>query len=48
MIENANVENIKSWLEAEYNSLHLEHINEQKESELKIDLFAFIASLINV
>lgn len=35
MIENANVENIKSWLEAEYNSLHLEHISEQKESELK-------------
>ena len=31
MIENANVENIKSWLEAEYNSLHLEHISEQKE-----------------
>ena len=35
MIENANIENIKSWLEAEYNSLHLEHISEQKEVELK-------------
>lgn len=35
MIEKANVENIKSRLEAEYNSLHLEHISEQKESELK-------------
>lgn len=31
MIEKANVENIKSWLEAEYNSLHLEHVSEQKE-----------------
>ena len=28
-------EKIKSWLEAEYNSLNLEHISEQKESELK-------------
>ena len=28
-------EKIKNWLEAEYNSLHLEHISEQKESELK-------------
>ena len=35
MIENANIENIKSWLEAEYNSLHLEHVSKQKESELK-------------
>lgn len=35
MIENANVENIKSWLDAEYNSLHLKHISVQKESELK-------------
>lgn len=35
MIAKANVENIKSWLKAEYNSLHLEHISEQKESELK-------------
>ncbi len=35
MIAKANVENIKNWLEAEYNSLHLEHISEQKESELK-------------
>lgn len=28
-------EKIKNWLEAEYNSLHLEHISVQKESELK-------------
>ena len=35
MIENANIENIKSWLDAEYNSLNLEHISEQKEGELK-------------
>ena len=28
-------EKIENWLEAEYNSLHLEHISEQKESELK-------------
>lgn len=35
MIAKANVENIKSWLEAEYNSLHLKHISVQKESELK-------------
>ena len=35
MIENANIENIKSLLESEYNSIHLEHISEQKESELK-------------
>ena len=28
-------EKIKSWLDAEYNSLHLEHISVQKESELK-------------
>ena len=35
MIENENIENIKSLLESEYNSIHLEHISEQKESELK-------------
>ena len=35
MIENANIENIKSLLEAEYNSIHLEHVSEQKEIELK-------------
>ena len=28
-------EKIKSWLDAEYNSLHLEHVSKQKESELK-------------
>ena len=28
-------EKIKNWLETEYNSLHLEHVSEQKESELK-------------
>ena len=28
-------EKIKNWLEAEYNSLHLEHVSKQKESELK-------------
>ena len=26
---------IKNWLDTEYNSLNLEHISEQKESELK-------------
>ena len=35
MIENANVENIKSLLETEYNSIHLEHVSNQKEIELK-------------
>lgn len=25
-------EKIKNWLEAEYNSFHLEHVSEQKES----------------
>lgn len=44
MIENANVENIKSWLEAEYNSLHLEHISEQKESELKDRFIRFYST----
>ena len=28
-------EKIKNWLEAEYNSLHFEHVSKQKESELK-------------
>ena len=28
-------EKIKNWLQAEYNSLHLEHISEQKESEIQ-------------
>lgn len=28
-------ENIKSLLESEYNSIHLEHVSDQKESELK-------------
>ena len=28
-------EKIKSWLDAEYNSLQLEHVSKQKESELK-------------
>ena len=28
-------ENIKSLLETEYNSLHLKHVSEQKEIELK-------------
>lgn len=28
-------EKIKNWLDTEYNSLQLEHISEQKESELK-------------
>lgn len=35
MIENANVENIKSLLETEYNSIHLEHVSNKKEIELK-------------
>ena len=35
MIENANIENIKSLLETEYNSIHLEHVSKQKEVELK-------------
>ena len=26
---------IKNWLDSEYNILHLEHVSEQKESELK-------------
>lgn len=28
-------EKIKNWLDTEYNSLNLEHVSEQKESELK-------------
>ena len=28
-------EKIKSWLDAEYNSLQLEHVSKQKEVELK-------------
>ena len=28
-------EKIKNWLDSEYNILHLEHVSEQKESELK-------------
>ena len=35
MIENTNVENIKSLLVTEYNSIHLEHVSNQKEIELK-------------
>lgn len=31
-------EKIKNWLDTEYNSLNLEHVSEQKESELK-DIF---------
>ena len=26
---------IKNWLDSEYNSIHLEHVSEQKEVELK-------------
>lgn len=40
-------EKIKNWLDAEYNSLHLEHVSEQKESELKdrfIRFFTFEVS----
>lgn len=44
MIAKANVENIKSWLEDEYNSLHLEHISEQKESELKDRFIRFYST----
>lgn len=44
MIAKANVENIKSWLEDEYNSLHLEHISEQKESELKDKFIRFYST----
>ena len=28
-------EKIKNWLDSEYNILHLEHVSEQKEIELK-------------
>lgn len=44
MIAKANVENIKSWLEAEYNSLHLEHVSEKKESELKYRFIRFYST----
>ena len=44
MIAKANVENIKSWLEAEYNSLHLEHVSEKKESELKDRFIRFYST----
>lgn len=35
-------EKIKNWLEAEYNSLHLEYISEQKESELKDKIYSLL------
>lgn len=38
-------EKIKSWLETEYNSLHLEHVDEQKESELKDRFIRFYCKL---
>ena len=44
MIENANIENINSWMEAEYNSLHLEHISKQKEVELKDRFIRFYST----
>lgn len=44
MIAKANVENIKSWLEAEYNSLHLEYVSEKKESELKDRFIRFYST----
>lgn len=34
-------EKIKNWLETEYNSLHLEHVSEQKEVELKDRFICF-------
>lgn len=36
-----NKRKIKNWLEAEYNSLHLEHISVQKENELKDKFIRF-------
>ena len=37
-------EKIKNWLEAEYNSLHLEHISKQKEVELKDRFIRFYST----
>ena len=34
-------EKIKNWLDTEYNSLHLEHVSKQKESELKDRFISF-------
>lgn len=36
---------IKNWLDIEYNSLNLEHISEQKESELKDRFIRFYSTL---
>lgn len=35
---------IKNWLDTEYNSLNLEHISEQKESELKDRFIRFYST----
>ena len=35
---------IKNWLDTEYNSLNLEHISEQKESELKVRFIRFYST----
>ena len=37
-------EKIKNWLDSEYNILHLEHISEQKENELKDKFIRFYST----
>lgn len=37
-------EKIKNWLDAEYNSLHLEHVSKQKENELKDRFIRFYST----
>ena len=37
-------EKIKSWLDAEYNSLQLEHVSKQKEVELKDRFIRFYST----
>lgn len=37
-------EKTKNWLDATYNSLHLEHISEQKESKLKDRFIRFYST----
>ena len=37
-------EKIKSWLDSEYNSLHLEHVSKQKEVELKDRFIRFYST----
>ena len=37
-------EKIKNWLDSEYNSLHLEYVSKQKESELKDRFIRFYST----